>query len=217
MCRRTDRPYAPIVFWAFRVMVGLGFADASRLGFYSLWLRWKRPALRGRAGSCGLPSRMTPVGFVAFLAGWFTTESRTPALDGLWPAAHGRQRHAGADRQAPSLTSLVAFIVGLRDDLHRRHLLHLLRLRKLGPVRAQPRSAARGRREAARPKRPLSAARRTASSRRSDATDGASTCTLIWTGIIAFARVHVRADGRLRSRPRHPVPVRAERPATATS
>ena len=44
---RDQRPNAPIVFWSFRVMVGIGFAMAG-LGLWSLWLRWRRHALRRR-------------------------------------------------------------------------------------------------------------------------------------------------------------------------
>ncbi len=35
-----ERPYSPTVFFAFRLMVGLGFLMAA-VGFASLWLRWK--------------------------------------------------------------------------------------------------------------------------------------------------------------------------------
>jgi cytochrome d ubiquinol oxidase subunit I len=35
-----DRTNATVVFWTFRVMVGLGMLMIA-LGFWSLWLRWQ--------------------------------------------------------------------------------------------------------------------------------------------------------------------------------
>lgn len=69
---RQDRPNATVVFWSFRVMVGLGFLMIA-LGAWALWARWRgrlydsRPLLR--FALC-----MGPAGLVALLAGWFTTE-----------------------------------------------------------------------------------------------------------------------------------------------
>src|SRR5689334_603590 len=66
-----DRPYVPMVFWTCRLMVGLGFLMLGVAG-WSLWLRWK-----GRFYDTPLFLKLcvllTPVGFVALLAGWFTT------------------------------------------------------------------------------------------------------------------------------------------------
>ena len=69
---RDKWPPVPIVFWSFRLMVGLGFAILT-LGVFSLvaracgrlyeW-RWLH-----RAAVC-----MGPAGFVAVIAGWVTTE-----------------------------------------------------------------------------------------------------------------------------------------------
>jgi cytochrome d ubiquinol oxidase subunit I len=67
-----DRPNATIVFWSFRVMVGIGVA-MMMLGFWSLWLR-----LRGKLFDAPVTYMMAmvmgPSGFVAVLAGWITTE-----------------------------------------------------------------------------------------------------------------------------------------------
>ena len=68
-----ERPYVPIVFWAFRLMVGLGFVMLG-VGLDSLWLRRKRRLSEDR-GFLAVCVALTPVGFVALLAGWFTTES----------------------------------------------------------------------------------------------------------------------------------------------
>ena len=65
-------PPVPIVFWSFRIMVGLGMAMLA-LGAWSLWARLRKrlydwPALHRAALA------MAPAGFVAVLAGWVTTE-----------------------------------------------------------------------------------------------------------------------------------------------
>ncbi|RTL71079.1 MAG: cytochrome ubiquinol oxidase subunit I, partial [Hyphomicrobiales bacterium] len=69
---KEDRPNAAIVFWSFRVMVGLGLAMAA-LGLWSLYER-----VRGTLYESGWLHRaavvMTPAGFGAVLAGWITTE-----------------------------------------------------------------------------------------------------------------------------------------------
>ncbi len=69
---REDWPNVPIVFWAFRVMVGIGFLMVG-MGLVSGWLRW-----RGQLYDAPLFHRaavaMGPMGFVAVLAGWVVTE-----------------------------------------------------------------------------------------------------------------------------------------------
>ena len=67
-----QRPPVAVVFWSFRIMVAVGF---SMLGVVALgwWLRW-----RGRLFGSGWYLRLcewtAPLGFVAVLAGWTTTE-----------------------------------------------------------------------------------------------------------------------------------------------
>ena len=69
---RQDWPYVPIVFWSFRIMVGLGLLMAA-LGLASLILRW-RGRLYDARWFHGFALAMGPAGFVAVLAGWVTTE-----------------------------------------------------------------------------------------------------------------------------------------------
>lgn len=65
-------PPVAIVFWSFRVMVGLGFLMLG-IGLWSLWCRW-----RGTLATSRWLHRsavvMGPAGFIAVLAGWITTE-----------------------------------------------------------------------------------------------------------------------------------------------
>lgn len=67
-----DRPYVPLVFWTFRVMVGLGFLMAA-VGFVSLLLRHGGRIYEARWLQ-RIVVAMAPAGFVALLCGWMTTE-----------------------------------------------------------------------------------------------------------------------------------------------
>jgi cytochrome bd ubiquinol oxidase subunit I len=104
---RMSWPPVPIVFWSFRIMVGLGFLMLG-LGLLSLFAR-----LRGRLFDWrllhGFALAMGPAGFVAVIAGWVTTEvGRQPWLIyGLL-----RTRDAVSPIGAPGVTgSLVAFVL----------------------------------------------------------------------------------------------------------
>ncbi|NHB60243.1 cytochrome ubiquinol oxidase subunit I [Photorhabdus sp. RW14-46] len=67
-----DRPNALMVFWSFRVMVGLGMLMIVA-GFWGLWLRYKRRLYQSKA-FLRFIFLMAPSGLIAILAGWFTTE-----------------------------------------------------------------------------------------------------------------------------------------------
>jgi cytochrome d ubiquinol oxidase subunit I len=67
-----EEPPVAVVFWSFRVMVGLGFAMLG-VGLWSLWLRLKG-RLHEDARFHRVAVAMGPSGFVAVLAGWITTE-----------------------------------------------------------------------------------------------------------------------------------------------
>jgi cytochrome d ubiquinol oxidase subunit I len=104
---RENWPPVPIVFWSFRVMVGLGFLMAA-LGALSLFARY-----RGRLYDWPLLHRfavvMGPSGIIAVLAGWVTTEvGRQPFT------VYGALRTAESvsPLQAPAVaSSLVAFVL----------------------------------------------------------------------------------------------------------
>ena len=104
---RKDWPYVPIVFWAFRIMVGLGFLMMG-LGFVSLFLRW-RGTLYETRWFHGWALAMGPAGFVAVLAGWTTTEvGRQPyTIYGLL-----RTSDSVSPLASPAVgTSLIAFVI----------------------------------------------------------------------------------------------------------
>jgi cytochrome bd ubiquinol oxidase subunit I len=70
---RSRWPTVAIVFWSFRIMVGLGLA-ISALGLWSLGSRW-----RGRLYDSTFlhwwALLMGPAGFIAVIAGWVTSEA----------------------------------------------------------------------------------------------------------------------------------------------
>lgn len=67
-----DRPYVPVVFWSFRVMVGLGLL-LLLMAFLSLYLRLKGKLFNTPwfLKSCIVAS---PFGFICIITGWFTAE-----------------------------------------------------------------------------------------------------------------------------------------------
>ena len=75
---KIDWPNVPLVFWSFRIMVGIGLTMLA-LGIWSLFVRW-----RGNLADAPLLQRsaliMGPSGFIALLAGWIhRTDAASPA------------------------------------------------------------------------------------------------------------------------------------------
>jgi cytochrome d ubiquinol oxidase subunit I len=104
---RENRPKVAVVFWSFRVMVGLGILMLT-LGMWSLAAR-----LAGKLYEWHWLKRfavlMGPAGFIAVIAGWITTEvGRQPfTVYGLM-----RTAESASPLAAPAVgASLVAFIV----------------------------------------------------------------------------------------------------------
>jgi cytochrome d ubiquinol oxidase subunit I len=69
---RTERPPVAIVFWSFRLMVGMGLVMLA-VGAWGCLLLW-RGGLQGRRAFRRLCLLAAPSGFVAILAGWVTAE-----------------------------------------------------------------------------------------------------------------------------------------------
>ena len=123
-----DQPPVGIVFWAFRIMVGLGFAMAG-LGLWSLFARWRKrlydwPLLHRAALVMG------PAGFVAVLAGWVVTETgRQPfTIYGLL-----RTAESASPLDAPAVAaSLLAFVI-VYFTVFGMGIWYLLRLMKKPP------------------------------------------------------------------------------------
>jgi cytochrome d ubiquinol oxidase subunit I len=69
---KEDRPPVAIVFWCFRVMVGIGVA-MMLTGFISTFQYFRNQLFESK-WLHGLWMLMMPTGFIAILAGWFVTE-----------------------------------------------------------------------------------------------------------------------------------------------
>jgi cytochrome d ubiquinol oxidase subunit I len=119
---RDRWPPVGIVFWSFRIMVGLAFLMLG-LGLLSLWVRW-----RGRLYDYRSLHRfallMAPSGFLAVIAGWVTTEvGRQPfVVYGLMRTSEG-VAPVGAPGVAGSLVAFalvycVVFGAGIWYILH---------------------------------------------------------------------------------------------------
>jgi cytochrome d ubiquinol oxidase subunit I len=104
---RSERPNATIVFWTFRIMVGLGLLMIA-LALIGAFLRWKGRLFDSRLFLRGVVL-MGPSGLIALLAGWITTEvGRQPwTVYGLLTTAESASP-VGAPGVAASLAAFVA-------------------------------------------------------------------------------------------------------------
>jgi cytochrome d ubiquinol oxidase subunit I len=128
-----DRPYAPVVFYAFRIMVGLGFLMAG-VGIASLLLRRGGRLFRARWFQW-FAVAMAPSGFIALLAGWVVTEvGRQP-----WTVyGHLRTADSVSPIALPGVaTSLAAFAV-VYFIVYGAGFAYLLALVARPPVPAEP-------------------------------------------------------------------------------
>ncbi|NII09783.1 cytochrome ubiquinol oxidase subunit I [Oleiagrimonas sp. C23AA] len=144
-----DRPPVAPTFFAFRVMVALGFAMLA-LAWFGAW-RWWRGHLFDRRWYLRLWLWLSPAGFIALLAGWYTREiGRQPWV--IYGFMRTDQAFSGVPLAsvAISLTVFVlVYMVIFGFGLH-----YLLKLVRRGPVAAPPRPHD----GAHTPARPLSAA-----------------------------------------------------------
>lgn len=124
-----DRPPVPVVFWSFRIMVGLGLLMIV-LAAWSLLLRRGDALYRSRP-FLRFTVLMGPTGLIAIIAGWFTTEvGRQP-----W-AVYGLQRTADAvtaHEALPLAISLMGFII-VYCTVFGVGIAYMLRLVRKGPV-----------------------------------------------------------------------------------
>ncbi|HEU4602688.1 MAG TPA: cytochrome ubiquinol oxidase subunit I, partial [Steroidobacteraceae bacterium] len=101
----ADRPPVTPVFWAFRVMVAIGFLMLALVTLSAI--QWKRGVLAQSRLLLRWWTWMIPAGFVAVLSGWYTTEiGRQPfVIQGLLRTADA----ASAISAASVKTSIVVF------------------------------------------------------------------------------------------------------------
>ncbi len=144
-----DRPPVGIVFWSFRIMVGIGLIFIV-ISLASAWQLW-RGRLEDSPRLLKALTWMIPLPFVAVLAGWFVTEvGRQPWLiqdmmrlsEGITPSITGGM----------VLVTLIGYIA-VYAVVFAAGLYYLRRVILAGPDPVEAASAD----ESARPKRPWSA------------------------------------------------------------
>jgi cytochrome d ubiquinol oxidase subunit I len=148
-----DRPNSTVVFWSFRIMVGLGMLMLL-LGLWAAWARWRqrlylsRPLLR-------FAVLMGPSGIIAILAGWYTTEiGRQP-----W-VVYGvmRTEHAVSNHSALALSTTLILFVVMYLIVFGTGVSYMLKLVAKGPqIHHEPEEEVKPT-GAGRPARPMSAA-----------------------------------------------------------
>lgn len=150
----ADRPNATIVFWTFRIMVGLGVLMIG-LAVWAAWARWRgrlfdsRPLLR-------MTLYMGSSGLVAMLAGWFTTEiGRQPwVVYGVMRTADEVSPHGALEVGITLALFVVVYFVVFGAGT-----VYILRLIRKGPAISGAETEPRGGPgEQHTPARPLSAA-----------------------------------------------------------
>jgi cytochrome d ubiquinol oxidase subunit I len=150
-----DRPNSTVVFWTFRLMVGLG-ALMLLLGLWGAWARWRNQLYKSKR-LLRFVLLMGPSGLVAILAGWLTTEiGRQP-----W-VVYGvmRTNDAVSNHSALALTTTLAVFIVMYFAVFGTGISYMIKLiargpEELGPNGAQTEAEGALRR---RPARPLSAA-----------------------------------------------------------
>src|SRR5260370_9440326 len=100
----ADRPYVPLPFFAFRLMVGIGLVLLA-IAVLGLYLRW-RGRLYDTRWFAVVAAFSSPLSFIAILAGWTVTETgRQPYV------VYGHRRTAAA--VAPIAASAVTISLAL--------------------------------------------------------------------------------------------------------
>ncbi|WIF70416.1 cytochrome ubiquinol oxidase subunit I [Proteus vulgaris] len=105
---KEDRPNSLIVFWSFRIMVGLGMLMIL-VGVWGTWLRYKNKLYESKT-FLRLTFLMAPSGLIAILAGWFTTEvGRQPWV--VYGIQRTRDAVSAHGEMHMSISLLIFFVV----------------------------------------------------------------------------------------------------------
>lgn len=126
---KQDRPNALIIFWSFRIMVGLGIFMVV-LSILSIWLR-KQRKLYETTWFLRFGLLMGPMGYVAMLAGWVTTEvGRQPwIVYGIMRTNEGLSQTVSSEQVGLSLTTFVV----VYSIVFGTGIYYILKLIKKGP------------------------------------------------------------------------------------
>ena len=125
-----DRPDSTIIFWTFRIMVGLGVLMLL-LGLGGAWFRWRGQLYHQRL-FLRFATAMGPAGIVAMLAGWMTTEiGRQPwVVYGVMRTSDAVSHHS-----ALALTTTLLIFVVVYCAVFGTGISYLLKLVAKGPDR----------------------------------------------------------------------------------
>ncbi|MDQ3959028.1 MAG: cytochrome ubiquinol oxidase subunit I, partial [Pseudomonadota bacterium] len=126
---REDRPFVPIVFFSFRLMLAIGFLMLALSWYGAYWIlrrqsEFSRSYLRAMVWA-------SPIGFIAVIAGWITTEAgRQPwTVHGLLRTANSVSVNLAGGEVAFSLL----LFVGVYFALFGAFLWFLLLMIRKGP------------------------------------------------------------------------------------
>ncbi len=134
-----EQPPVAIVFWAFRVMIGIGFAMVA-LGLWSLWCRFRGRLFESR-GLHRSALLLAPSGLVAVIAGWITTEvGRQPfTIYGELTTAQSVSPIA-----APAVATSLLVFIAVYFVVFGAGVFYVLRLMSKPPVGDLPKVAEEG-------------------------------------------------------------------------
>lgn len=129
----ADRPNVPIVFFAFRIMVGIGLVLIA-IAWIGVWL-----SLRGRLYDTAwfnfICAFSSPLGFIAILSGWTVTEvGRQPWI----VYGHLRTMEAAAPVAAEAVASSLALFAVVYGVLLLAFFYYAAKIVFAGPARQQP-------------------------------------------------------------------------------
>jgi cytochrome d ubiquinol oxidase subunit I len=153
---REDRPNSTIVFWSFRIMVGLGLLMIF-LGIWGAVLHWRKKLWTSRTFQ-RFVLMMGPSGLIAILAGWFTTEiGRQPwTVYGIFRTADSVSNHS-----AEQLGFTLILFILVYTAIFGTGIAYVFRLIQKGPQPFEGRKVEEGGPGQERtPMRPLSAAKK---------------------------------------------------------
>jgi len=125
----ADRPPVAVVFWAFRVMVGLGVAMIA-LGFWGAFLVWRGVLVHSPLFLRACVA-MGPAGFLAVVAGWIVAEvGRQPfVIYGVLRTDQALSPVSGGEVSVSLLSFMMIYAV-----IFSFGVLYILRLIAKGPV-----------------------------------------------------------------------------------
>jgi len=149
----SDRPNSTVVFWTFRIMVGLGMLMLL-LGIWGAYARWRGQLYQARV-LLRFATLMGPAGLIAILAGWLTTEvGRQP-----W-VVYGvmRTKDAVSNHSAPALSVTLTVFIIMYCVVFGTGISYMLKLVGNGPDDDAGDRSRHALQQVGRPARPISAA-----------------------------------------------------------